>query len=83
MSNRRKLKVDGPSPKGTPPPSASELIDAILNGVPEGRVRPEIAENLRWHLAKNPSDPDRALMNHFKDNIPGLGDAELKRDDES
>ena len=80
MSNRRKLKVDGPSPEGTLPPSTSDLIDAILNGVPEGRVRPEIAENLRWHLAQNPGEPDRALMNHFKDNVQGMENAGLKRD---
>lgn len=83
MSNQRKLKMNGPSPRGTPPPSTAELIDAILNGVPEGRVRPEIAENLRWHLAQNPGDPDKALMNHFKDNAPGLENAILKRDQEN
>jgi hypothetical protein len=71
MSNRRK-------PKGTPPDpdkrraEAQVLIDKILHGTPEGRVDPAVSENLRKHLAAHPGQPDRALLAHFQDQIPGF-----------
>lgn len=72
MSNRRK-------PKGTTPPDpdkrraeAQVLIDQILHGTPDGRVDPGVAENLRKHLAAHPGQPDRALLAHFQEQIPGF-----------
>lgn len=43
---------------------AEYLIDNIRHGTPDGRVDPAISENLRHHLAENPGDPERALLNH-------------------
>src|SRR5680860_1641147 len=51
---------------------AQDVIDKILHGTPDGRVDPSIAENLRKHLAENPGQPDRALLNHLRDQIPGF-----------
>ena len=45
---------------------AKKIIDSILHGVPEGRVAPEIAEDLRQKLTQYPGEPDRALMEHFR-----------------
>ncbi|WP_299052167.1 hypothetical protein [uncultured Nocardioides sp.] len=51
---------------------AQAIIDQILHGTPDGRVNPAVAENLRGHLAANPGEPDRALLAHLQDQIPGL-----------
>lgn len=69
MSNRRKPKRRNPDPASRRV-EAEALVDEILHGTPEGRVEPAIAENLRQHLARNPDQPDRALLNHLKDQIP-------------
>lgn len=69
MSNRRKPRRRNPDP-ALRRAEAEALVDKILHGTPEGRVDPAIAENLRQHLARNPGQPDRALLNHFKDQIP-------------
>lgn len=67
-----------PAPKRPNPDPASRraeaeaLIGKILHGTPDGRVDPAVAENLRLHLAQNPGQPDRALLNHFKDQLPGF-----------
>lgn len=72
MSNRRKPK------RATPPipekrrAEAKVLIDQILQGTPRGRVDPAVAENLRQYMAANPGQPDRALMAHLQDQIPGF-----------
>lgn len=51
---------------------AQQVIDQILHGTPDGRVDPALSENLRKHLAENPGDPDRALFNHIKEQMPDL-----------
>jgi hypothetical protein len=52
---------------------AQVIIDKILNGTPDGRVDPAIAENLRQHLARHPGEPDRALLEHLKEQMAGAG----------
>lgn len=71
MSNRRKMTDPIPDPEARRAQSL-ELIDKILYGTPEGKVDPAISENLRQHMAANPEEPDRALLNHFRDQIPGF-----------
>lgn len=71
MSNRRKPKHTNPDPESRRA-QAQDLIDKILHGTPDGRVDPTIAENLRKHLALNPGQPDRALLNHLKEQMPGF-----------
>jgi hypothetical protein len=46
---------------------AKVIIDQILHGTPEGRVDPAIAENLRQHLARHVFEPDRALLEHLRE----------------
>jgi hypothetical protein len=79
MSNRRK-PTGSPSDPENRRAEAEALIDKILHGTPEGRVDPAISENLRHHLAKHPGQPDRALLAHFKDQIPGMEDAVFPED---
>lgn len=62
------------------PPEASDrrsqaeyLVDKILHGTPDGRVDPAISENLRRHLAENPGDPERALLNHLNEQMAAAG----------
>lgn len=62
------------------PPEASDrrsqadyVIDKILHGTPDGRVDPTISENLREHLAANPGDPERALLNHLNEQMAAAG----------
>lgn len=71
MSNRRKPKATNPDPASRRA-QAEDLIDKILHGTPEGRVNPAVAENLRKHLAQNPGEPDRALLNHLREQVPGM-----------
>jgi hypothetical protein len=52
---------------------AEYLIDNILHGTPDGRVNPEVSENLRQHLAANPGDPERALLNHLNEQMAAAG----------
>ena len=64
--------------EGAPDPErrkdeARDLIDKILHGVPEGRVDPEIAADLRLKLAQFPGEPDRALLEHIRAQMTGLG----------
>jgi len=62
------------------PPEASDrrsqaeyLVDKILHGTPDGRVDPTISENLRHHLAANPGDPERALLDHLNEQMAAAG----------
>jgi hypothetical protein len=52
---------------------ALDIIDKILNGTREGRVDPAVAENLRQHLARHPGEPDRALLEHVKEQMAAAG----------
>ncbi len=69
MSNCRKPRRRNPDPASRRA-EAEALVDKILHGTPEGRFDPAIAENLRQHLVRDPGQPDRALLNHVKDQIP-------------
>lgn len=62
------------------PPEASDrrsqaeyLVDKILHGTPDGRVDPAISSNLRQHLAANPGNPERALLNHLNEQLAAAG----------
>lgn len=62
------------------PPEASDrrsqaeyLIDKFLHGTPDGRVDPAISEDLRHHLAENPGDAERALLNHLNAQMAAAG----------
>jgi len=52
---------------------AEYLVDKILHGTPDGRADPAISENLRHHLAENPGDPERALLNHLNEQMAAAG----------
>jgi hypothetical protein len=71
MRKRRKPKRSAPDPDKRRA-EAQVLIDQILHGTPEGRVDPAVAQNLRKHLAAHPGQPDRALLAHFQEQIPGF-----------
>lgn len=71
MSNRRKPKRTKHDPASRRA-QAEDLINKILHGTPDGRVNPAVAENLRKHLALNPGQPDRALLNHLQEQLPGF-----------
>jgi hypothetical protein len=81
MNERRKPKRTNPDPESRRA-QAEDLIDKILHGTRDGHVDPTIAENLRKHLALNPGQPDRALLNHLKDQMPDF-DAVFPEDLES
>lgn len=41
----------------------SAITDAILSGSDPGEAA--VREQLRWHLANNPGQPEKALLNHL------------------
>ena len=48
-----------------------QIIDIILDVLSESApVRPEVRAGLLKHLAENPGNPERALLDHLRD--PGI-----------
>lgn len=52
---------------------ARVIIDQIINGTPDGRVRPEVAASMRLMLARYPGQPDRALIEHMREGMNAAG----------
>lgn len=53
--------------------AAQEVIDTILHDVAQGSVDRSIGQNLRQKILMFPGEPDRALLEHLRDQFQQNG----------